>query len=195
MTIKPMIPMIFVLAVLSGCATIPAGPSVHVMPSPTKPFEAFQADDAMCRQWAEQQIGGVWPSDAFNESTAGGAVLGAVVGGGLGLAVGAATGNPAAGAAIGGATGLLSGMSMGADVGSASAYALQNRYDIAYGQCMSSKGHRVPNYTQRANVYAPPPRPAYYYPRAYYYPAPYYYYPRAYYYYSGPRYYSGPHRW
>ncbi len=43
--------------VLGGCATVPTGPSVMVLPAQGKPFEVFQADDAVCRQWAAQQIG------------------------------------------------------------------------------------------------------------------------------------------
>ena len=193
---KPLVPLV-VLAVLflSGCATIPSGPSVAVMPGPGKPFEAFQADDTVCRQWAQQQMGGVSPSQNFNESTATGSVLGAIIGGGLGVAIGAATGNPGAGAAIGGAAGLLGGMSIGADNGAASSYTLQNRYDIAYSQCMSAKGHQAPTYRQQSNAYVPPPpRATYYYPGPYYYPAPLYYYPRAYYY-PGPYYHRGYHRW
>ncbi|MGO9377785.1 MAG: hypothetical protein ACLPN1_01610 [Dissulfurispiraceae bacterium] len=47
---------------------MPTGPSVTVMPSPGKPFEEFQADDAICRQWASQQIGQT-PQAAANQST------------------------------------------------------------------------------------------------------------------------------
>jgi hypothetical protein len=42
---------------LNGCATVPTGPSVMVLPGPGKPFDLFQAEDATCRQWARQQIG------------------------------------------------------------------------------------------------------------------------------------------
>jgi hypothetical protein len=34
----------------SGCATIPIGPSVMVLPGRGKTFEQFQRDDAVCRQ-------------------------------------------------------------------------------------------------------------------------------------------------
>jgi hypothetical protein len=40
---------------LAGCATIPTGPSVLVLPGPGKTLEQFQADDTFCRQWAAQQ--------------------------------------------------------------------------------------------------------------------------------------------
>ena len=41
-----------------GCATVPTGPSVMVLPAQGKPFEAFQADDSVCRQWAAQYVEG-----------------------------------------------------------------------------------------------------------------------------------------
>jgi uncharacterized protein YceK len=47
--------MMFVM--LNGCATVPTGPRVMVLPGPGKPFDQFQAEDATCRQWARQQIG------------------------------------------------------------------------------------------------------------------------------------------
>jgi hypothetical protein len=43
--------------VLGGCATIPVGPTVMVLPGPGKTIEQFQADDAACRPWASQQAG------------------------------------------------------------------------------------------------------------------------------------------
>lgn len=44
------------VALVSGCAAVPAGPSVRVLPGIGKPFEDFQADDSICRQWAGQQV-------------------------------------------------------------------------------------------------------------------------------------------
>jgi len=60
MTMKRMrriLPFLSLLA-LSGCETLPIGPSVLVLPARGKPFEVFQAEVADCRQWANQQIGG-----------------------------------------------------------------------------------------------------------------------------------------
>jgi hypothetical protein len=151
--------LLSVIAVLSGCATVPTGPSVAVLPAPGKPFEVFQGDDAVCRQWAGQQIGGASPSQTANQSAASGAVLGTVVGAGLGAAVGAATGNVGAGAAIGGATGLIGGASMGSDTGASSQYQLQRRYDIAYQQCMYARGNQIPGSPPMRRYYAPPPPP------------------------------------
>src|SRR5271157_720282 len=149
-----------VLAVISGCATMPTGPNVVVLPGPGKPFEVFQADDAVCRQWAQQQIGGASPSQTANQNTATGATVGALVGAAMGAAIGAATGNAAAGAAIGGGTGLLGGTAMGSNAGAASEYQLQRRYDIAYQQCMYAKGNQIPGAVRRqARAYVPPPPP------------------------------------
>jgi hypothetical protein len=70
--------LIVAAGVLSGCATIPTGPSVVVLPPPGKPPEEFQADDAICRLWAGQQVG-VTPEKTVNQNTAAGAVGGTPV--------------------------------------------------------------------------------------------------------------------
>jgi hypothetical protein len=151
----------FTLALVSGCATMPTGPSVAVFPGPGKPFEVFQADDYACRQWAQQQIGGASPSETANQNTATGALVGTAVGAAMGAAIGAATGNVGAGAAIGGGAGLLGGTAMGSNAGAASEYQLQRRYDIAYQQCMYAKGNQIPGAAprQQQRAYAPPPPP------------------------------------
>ncbi|MBS0302168.1 MAG: glycine zipper family protein, partial [Proteobacteria bacterium] len=43
---------------LVGCATQPMGPTVLVMPAPTKRFEVFPHDRAMCLQYAQSMVGG-----------------------------------------------------------------------------------------------------------------------------------------
>src|SRR5262249_42349343 len=42
--------------VLAGCASVPTGPSVMVLPGSGKTTEQFQADDARCRQMATSEI-------------------------------------------------------------------------------------------------------------------------------------------
>jgi uncharacterized protein YcfJ len=151
---------------LSACATIPRGPSVMVLPGPGKPFEAFQADDAVCRQWAAQQVG-TSPNGAVNQNLATGAVLGTLAGAGLGAAIGAASGNPGTGAAIGAASGLLGGTAVASGPAYAAGYAVQRQYDNAYVQCMYAKGNQIPGFMQRPRrVYsAPPPPPPGFTPR------------------------------
>ena len=46
------------LLLVTGCVQAPIGPTVAVMPGPNKPFDAFQADQGLCRQFADQEIGG-----------------------------------------------------------------------------------------------------------------------------------------
>jgi len=148
------------LVALAGCATMPTGPSVMVMPGPGKPFDVFQADDFTCRQYAQQSIGGASPSQTGNQNLATGAVVGTLVGAGLGAAIGAATGNVGAGAAIGGGAGLLGGTAMGSSAGASSEYQLQRRYDIAYQQCMYAKGNQIPGSgAPPRRISAPPPPP------------------------------------
>lgn len=156
--------MLLLLAVvaLSGCSTIPTGPSVMVLPAPGKSFEAFQADDAACRQWAGQQVGGS-PNEAVNQILAGGAAIGTLMGAGLGAAIGAASGNAGAGAAIGAGSGLLFGTAKAAGPAYGSAQSVQRRYDIAYEQCMYAKGNQIPGIARapKKNYEPPPPPPGY----------------------------------
>ncbi len=148
-----------VLLALAGCVTLPTGPSVKVLPGSGKSFEQFQADDALCRQWAAQQIG-MTSQEAVNQNIASGAVAGTLIGAGLGAALGAATGNAGVGAAIGAGSGLLVGTSSGANAGQVYGMEAQRRYDIAYQQCMYAKGNQVPGAaTRRVRRASPPPPP------------------------------------
>ena len=154
--------LLVALLTMGGCATVPAGPSVMVLPAPDKPFDQFRAEDAVCRQWAAQQIG-ISPQDTINQNTAAGAVIGTIIGAGLGAAIGSASGDAGTGAAIGAGTGLLFGATSGAGAGQVYGWEAQRRYDIAYLQCMYAKGNQIPGMTQRTRRYqrTPPPPPDY----------------------------------
>jgi hypothetical protein len=157
------LPAAVVVALLaSGCATVPSGPSVMVMPGTGKSFEQFQTDDAVCRQWAAQQTG-TTPGKAATESTVGGAAIGTVVGAAAGAALGAAAGNPAIGAAAGAGVGLLGGTAIGAGRAEAYGGSVQRRYDMSYTQCMYAKGNQVPmargSRPPQPVAPAPPPPP------------------------------------
>lgn len=135
----------------AGCATVPTGPNVRVMPAAGKPFEVFQADNSVCMDFARQQIGKD-PNALSREQ----ALTGAVAGAALGAAAGALMGHGnthavASGAAVGG----LLGTAVGASESQANSMTLQQRYDNAYQQCMYAKGNQVPGYTTPA--YTPPP--------------------------------------
>jgi len=150
------------LLTVAGCATVPRGPSVMALPGAEKTFEQFQADDAICRQWAAQQIG-ISPQETINQNTATGAVAGTAIGGGLGAVIGSASGHAGTGAAIGAASGLLLGATQGANAGQFYGRQAQHRYDIAYIQCMYAKGNQVPGVTTRTRPVRriPPPPPGF----------------------------------
>jgi outer membrane lipoprotein SlyB len=142
------------LLVSCGCATLPTGPSVNVLPAPGKPFSTFQAEDATCRQWAGQHIGSA--QQTYESNVATGAVAGTAIGAGVGAALGSASGHAGAGAVIGAATGLLFGTASGSNSGQVYGREAQRRYDNGYVQCMYSYGNQVPGY--RPRVVAEPPR-------------------------------------
>jgi len=147
---------------LSACATIPTSPSVMVLPGPGKSFDAFQADDAVCRQWAAQQVG-TSPNETANKTLISGAAIGTILGAGLGAAIGAATGNAGTGAAIGAASGLIGGTAAATGPAYATGYSAQRRYDNAYQQCMYAKGNQIPGFVRpsRRAIPLPPPPPGF----------------------------------
>jgi hypothetical protein len=147
------------LACMAGCTVMPTGPDVTALPGTGKTFDQFRADDASCRQFAYQQIGGAPAGQTAGNNAVGVAVLGTA----LGAAAGAAFGG-GRGAAVGAGAGLLAGSAMGANSAQASAYEMQPRYDSAYMQCMYAAGNRVPISGNMVTAppnggYAPPPAP------------------------------------
>jgi uncharacterized protein YcfJ len=145
-TIKKLLLLAFVAA-LTACASVPTSPSIAVMPAPGKPFEIFQQDDATCKSYAHQQLGRD-PNDVAGEQVASGIVVGSVIGAAAGTILGDRRG--------GTATGVIIGAAAGSDAAAHSHYSMQNRYDIAYSQCMYAKGNQVPGYP--APRYSLPPR-------------------------------------
>src|ERR1035437_5547344 len=96
--IQKLTPLLLLL-VLSGCATLPTGPSVNVLPAQGKPFDLFRTEDATCRQWAEQHLG-MSAQQTYESNVATGAVAGTAIGAGLGAAVGSASGHAGEGALV-----------------------------------------------------------------------------------------------
>ncbi len=161
-----MFSLIVIVLSLGACATMPTGPSVMSLPGEGKSFEEFRADDAVCRQFAFEQVGGVSGQQAAQSSAVTSAVVGTAIGAAAGAAIGSASGDMGAGAAIGAGTGLLFGSAAGSSYASGSYYETQRRYDHAYLQCMYMKGNQVPGYRRRlssepARSYPPPPPPDY----------------------------------
>lgn len=140
------------VALLSGCVSLPNGPTIAVMPAPGKPFEVFQQDDILCRNYAQQSVG-----TTANDQATKNAVGGAVIGTALGALAGAAIGDHRD-AGAGAAFGLLAGTAMGSGSGNYAARDAQQRYNIGYSQCMYAKGNQVPGYAA-PRMTAPPPPP------------------------------------
>lgn len=150
------------LLALAGCTVMPTGPSQLVLPGTGKSFDQFRADDADCRQFAYQQIGGRTTEQAAVDSGVRSAAVGAAVGALAGAAIGGHQG-----AGVGAGAGLLFGSAAGAGAADQSSYGLQRRYDQGFQQCMYAKGHRIPvagRFTvvepRPASVTPPPPPPA-----------------------------------
>jgi uncharacterized protein YcfJ len=140
------------MALVSGCATTPEGPRVAVMPAPGKPFDVFAQDENTCRGYASQAVAG--EADRANGNGVAAALIGAALGAGIGTAV-----DKGHGASVGLAYGTAAGTAVGASQSNAANYSIQQRYDIAYEQCMYAKGNQVPGYTGAGYGGTPPPPP------------------------------------
>jgi len=164
---RVILPALLGAVLLGGCATYPTGPSVMAIPGSGKTFEQFQADDALCRNYAMNMIGGATANQNANNS----ALESAAVGTAIGAAAGTLIGNNHQGTATGAGVGLLVGSMAGSDASNRSARMTQRNYDNAYVQCMYAKGEKVPvpgefsapaspGYYQQQPAYAPPPPPS-----------------------------------
>lgn len=128
---------VLLTAMLVSCAPVPQGPTVAVMPSTSKSFSVFQDDNVVCKHYAAAEVSGGQKSDTNMQvgiamvSTLLGAGLGGIIDGGRGALIGAGAG------AVGG-TGI------GAVKASKDGTNLQDRYDIAFSQCMTARGNQVP---------------------------------------------------
>ena len=124
---------------LAACVSLPPeGPSVMALPGSGRSFEQFRADDALCRDYARQAISPKTTETAAVDAGVASAALGTAVGAAVGAAV-----DGSSGAAVGAGVGLLFGTASGVAAGNASTYALQQRYDQNYVQCMYARGQKV----------------------------------------------------
>jgi len=141
------------LLLLAGCVSAPQGPTVPVMPAQNKPPEVFQQDQITCQQYAQQVIGPA--QQQLQNQQVGSAVIGTILGAGLGAAAGGGRG-----AAIGAGAGAVAGTAYGANSAQYEQMNMQQRYDMAYTQCMYSRGNQVPQgYQPPPNYPYPPPPP------------------------------------
>jgi hypothetical protein len=144
---------------LAACAQTPLGPTVAVMPAPGKPFDVFQGDQLLCKQYAEGQVAG--QAENANMRAFGAAALTTVLGAGLGAAIGSASGSAGLGAGIGAASGALGGTGIGAMQSDRANMTIQQRYDVAFAQCMYSRGNQVQGFAPAPAMGVPPPGRAY----------------------------------
>jgi outer membrane lipoprotein SlyB len=141
---------------LSGCATMPTGPSVSILPAQGKPFDAFQTEDIQCRKWAEMHS--VDAANAGQQDAATSTLAGTALGAAAGAAIGSASGDAGAGAVIGVAAGLIGGAFHGIQAANVQRAVAQKQYDDSYIQCMYAHGNQVPT---PVAVVQPAPRPVY----------------------------------
>jgi hypothetical protein len=155
---------------LAGCAApTPTGPTITAVPPAGKSLTLFQNQDYSCRNYAQQTV--AYP--AATQNTQGNGIATAAIGTGIGAAAGAlfgaVAGNAGAGAAIGAGVGLLGGSAVAANQTRRAGENLQQIYNSAYAQCMTSRGNGIAPQAYPVPVavpaygYAPPPG----YPPAY----------------------------
>ena len=140
---KKWISLFVLLAFASGCAISPLGPSVLVMPAVNKPMQLFQQEEAECRAFAVNQMGGPAAVEREQQNAIAHGAIGALIGTAVGALIGAGVGHAGAGAGIGAGSGLLAGTASGTAAMQGSAWRLQQLYDNAYLQCMYAKGNQV----------------------------------------------------
>jgi len=140
------------LTLLGACATQPIGPTVQVMPAAGKPFDKFAQEEDSCKNYAQGQIAGA--VDNANRNAVGGALLTTALGAGTGALVGGGYG-----ARVGTAGGAVAGGAVATDMSANGQATIQQRYDVAYSQCMYAKGNQVPG-MEPAAAQAPEPAPA-----------------------------------
>jgi len=141
------------LASLAACVSAPTGPTIAIMPREGKPFDVFQQEDQLCRQFAANAV-----QDTSNAALKEGATS-AIIGAALGAAAGAVIqGGNSQNVGTGAGVGLLGGAAMGAMNSSGKQNQAQVQYNIAYQQCMYSKGNQVPSYPSQGgnSNYRPP---------------------------------------
>jgi hypothetical protein len=132
-----------VLALGACSAAPPTQPSLAAMPSAGKSIEVFSQEDAACRDYAGKETGTSSPAQAGMQTEIMRSAAGGLVGAGAGALLGSLKGAMGTGAALGGPVGLVAGALTAGSAASAASGKLQQRYDMAYAQCMHAKGNTV----------------------------------------------------
>jgi hypothetical protein len=153
MNMKRAVLTLAITSSLAACVSAPTGPTIAIMPREGKPFDVFQQEDQLCRQFAANAV-----QDTSNAALKEGATS-AIIGAALGAAAGAVIqGGNSQNVGTGAGVGLLGGAAMGAMNSSGKQNQAQVQYNIAYQQCMYSKGNQVPSYPSQGgnSNYRPP---------------------------------------
>jgi hypothetical protein len=137
----PTIPAIAMLFLTSSFPGLVMAQTVAVMPGPGKTLAQFDNDEAACLSYAQSKTA---PAAQAANSANGTVARGMVRGTAAGALFGAAGGDAGKGAAIGAGVGLVGGSIRRNRQADQSAQYVQQSYDIAYAQCMKTKGNSVP---------------------------------------------------
>jgi hypothetical protein len=124
------------LSLLTACVTPPMGPMIPVRPGDGKSMQEFGQDDDYCQGYANDKVAG--RVNKANDEAVRRGLIGTIIG----AAIGGAVGNTR-GAVIGGTAGAVVGSNT--DHGYSQA-GVQREYDMAYAQCMASRGNDVPGW-------------------------------------------------
>lgn len=146
---------------ITGCAVVPSAPTVMVLPGTYSSPSQFQADNYACQQQAQAFLAGA--VQAANDQAAANVVVGTMMGAAFGALMGQGYYDSSDWVAWGAGTGLLMGGVAAGGSSQASSYSLQQRFNIAYVQCMYQRGHQVPGQVRarRQAPAMPPPPPNY----------------------------------
>ena len=146
---------------VTGCAVVPSTPTVMVLPGTHSSPTQFQADSLACQQQAQTLLAGA--VQAANDQAAANVVVGTMMGAAVGALMGHGYYDSSDWVAWGAGTGLLMGGVAAGGSSQAWSYSLQQRFNIAYVQCMYQRGHQVPGQVRvrRQAPGIPPPPPNY----------------------------------
>ena len=124
------------VTLLTACVTPPMGPMIPARPGDGKSMQEFSQDDDFCQDYASNKVAG--RVNKANDEEVRRGLIGTIIG----AAVGGAIGNTR-GAVIGGTAGAVVGSNSGHGYDQ---YGVQREYDLAYAQCMASRGNDVPGW-------------------------------------------------
>lgn len=131
------------LSLLTACVTAPMGPMVPVRPGDGISMEQFSRDDQYCQDYASDKVQG--RVNRANDEAVRRGLIGTIIGAGVGAAVG-----DTRGAVVGGTAGAAIGSSSGAGYDQRG---VQRQYDLAYAQCMASRGNDVPGWYEHRDYH------------------------------------------